>query len=374
MKKQFSWIRDALKEAERIDKYDPGESAESIANRLGFKSEDVLRLNANENFFVPLSLLKALLREVLEEVDPRTYPQDERPVLSDALGRFLKIPADQIVIGAGGDQLIELVSHAFLKRGDEVLSIRPTFSIYGRATEAAGATYRTVSLKENFSLDIKNLLSLVSERCKMVFLCSPNNPTGNQFSLADLKGILQEFGGLAIVDEAYVDFASYSLADFTEISENLVLLRTFSKAFGLAGLRIGYAIASPQVATVLNERFQMPYPASLLAIKLCLKLLDRIRIVEEGIEEVKNERRRLLKRLKIIEGVRAFDSEANFVLASLERSSDEVYNDLLSRGILVRNIGNILNTKNCLRITVAPQPMTDRFLNAFEEVLSNGPR
>lgn len=367
-RRNISWLREALRNAQKLSIYNAGESVESLARRLNLKPSEILRLNANEDFFLPLSLLRSLMREVAEELDPRMYPHGERLLLEEALGRYLKISSEQVVVGAGGDQLIELIAYAFLRKGDTVLSIAPTFSIYERVTRVLGAEYLAVPLRENFSLDTGQMLTS-STKAKMLFLCSPNNPTANQFKLEDVLRLAEEFEGLVIVDEAYVEFAPYSTVHLAEKLDNLIVLRTFSKAFGLAGLRLGYAVSNREISPTLNERFQMPYPASLTALRLALKLLERVDLVEAANEELKRERDRFIKRLNEVKGVHAFDSDANFVLISLDKSSDEVYEKLLRRGAIVRNIGRVLNKKNCLRVTVAPPAISDRFIEIMEEAI-----
>jgi len=149
----------------------------------------------------------------------------------------------------------------------------------------------------------------------------------------------------------------------------LVVFRTFSKAFGLAGLRLGYAVTNERLASVMDERFQMPYSVCLIAIKMALKLLGKIEIIKGAIKELEDERSRFIEMLKGIEGVRAYDSQTNFILFQVEKDSDVVYEELFNRGIIVRNLGRVLNLENCLRVTVAPPSMTDRFVNALKEVL-----
>jgi len=362
-------LKQILNEAQKLSKYDVGETIEGLAHKLGKKPSEILKLNSNENFFVPLDFLRSLLKEVAEETDPRIYPRDEPIELREALSRHLNVSPQEIVIGTGSDQLIDLVSRMLLKPGDEALSIAPTFSIYERCVRIQEAVYKAIPLKEDFSIDIERILASVTSRTKLLFLCSPNNPTANQFNHEEILRLARSFGGLVAVDEAYADFAEVSIVDLIRKTENLVVFRTFSKVFGLAGLRLGYAVANRDLARVMDERFQMPYSVCLIALKVALKLLEEIDVIKVAIEELKTERNRLIRLLNKIDRVHAFDSETNFVLLEVEKNSDEVYKMLLKKGIIVRNIGCILNLKNCLRVTVAPSPMIERFLTAFRDVL-----
>ncbi|MCD6470148.1 histidinol-phosphate transaminase [Candidatus Bathyarchaeota archaeon] len=365
-------ISEAIAEAQKLSKYSIGETIEGLAIKLGVKPSEILKLNSNENFFIPLDFLRNILRQVVDETDPRLYPRDEFRELKEALSQRLNILPEEIVIGAGSDQLIDLVSRMFLSRGDEALSINPTFVIYERCVRIQKAEYKSVPLKDDFSLDVDALISSVNPKTKIIFLCSPNNPTGNRFSREDILRIAENFNGLVVVDEAYADFASETLIDLAGELENLIVFRTFSKFFGLAGLRVGYAITNRDLAKTINERFQMPFSASIIALKMATKLLEEenFKFIEEKALELKVERSRLIKALNNIEGVKAFPSETSFILFHIEDiSSPSVYKALLKRGVIIREIGKVLKFKNCLRVTVAPAEMMKRFLKSLEEVL-----
>jgi len=367
--KERSWLKQTVKEAQNLSIYDVGETIEGLAGRLKREPSEILKLNSNENFFVSKELLRNLLDEVNGEIDPRIYPRDEKTEFIEALSKYVKVPPDQIVTGTGSDQLIDLISRAFLKHGDLALIVTPTFSMYERCVKTLGAELISVPLRKDFSLDIENVLENGSG-AKLLFLCSPNNPTANQFEKETIRRLIDEFDGLVVVDEAYAEFAEKTITPLVEKSENLVILRTFSKAFGIAGLRLGYAVSCYDLASTISQRFQMPYVTTLIALKMGVKLLERIDVFREAIAKLKAEREVMIKRLNGMEGVNAFDSQTNFVLVELERSSAEVYRTLLNRGIVVRDLGRILHLENCLRVTVAPPEMTDRFITEFGGVLN----
>jgi len=368
-KRSSFMLKELLAEAQQLGVYDVGETVMRLARRLGKKPSEIVKLNSNENFFVPLDLLREALKEIAAEADPRVYPRDEPKELKESLSRILAVSPDQIVIGTGSDQLIDLVSRMMLRPGDEALSIFPTFSIYERCARIQGAIYKPIPLKEDFSLDVEKLLNAVTSRTRLIFLCSPNNPTANQFSLQSIRFLAESFEGLVAVDEAYVDFAGDSLVRLVEDLENLVVFRTFSKVFGLAGLRVGFAVANLEIARVMDERYQMPYSVSLVGLLMALKLLEKREEIKIAVENVKAERNNLMRQLNSIEGVRVFDSQTNFVLFQVDRSSEQVYRQLLDKGVIVRNIGRVLRYENCLRVTVAPSSMMEKFLTALEEVL-----
>jgi len=363
-------IRQLFSEARSLPVYEVGETIEELARKLRKDPREIFKLNSNENFFVPLDFLRRILKETVDEIDPRIYPRDEYRELKQSLSEYLQSSPNQIVIGTGSDDLIDLVSRMTLKKGDNALSISPTFSIYERCVRIQEAYYKPVPLKKDFSLDIEGLLNAVSSRTKLIFICSPNNPTANKFSQQDMEALTERFDGVVAVDEAYVDFSNGSLVDVVDNYENLVVFRTFSKVFGLAGLRLGCAVSNSEFAEMMDERFQMPYNVTLIAAKVALKILQNMNVINEAIDKVKNQRQTLIEALNNIKGVKAFSSETNFVLFKTAKKSETVYNGLINRGVIVRSIGQVLAHSNCLRVTIAPSVMMDRFLKALKEVLS----
>ena len=363
-----NWLRERLSEIRSIKGYVSGETVRRTAQKLGIKPHEIVKLNSNENFLMPKEKLANFLKEAVEEIDPRIYPQEEEAELKNALGKYLDVPAECIFVGGGSDPLIDLVTRLFLNKGDEALSIEPTFSLYWHLVNLWGAKYVGIPLKNDFSLDVKRILAAVTPNTRMLFVCSPNNPTANQFKKEEIQALVEEFPGLVAVDEAYVEFADYSIVSLVEKFENLIVFRTFSKAFGLAGLRLGYAVSNQIIATTFTEKAQLPYVADSIALKMGLKLLANIEIVKETVGQLKNERKELIDRLNKVKGVKAFDSKTNFILFQTERNSNEVFEALLRRGVLVRNIGKVLNFGGCLRATVGPQEMDNKLLAALEQV------
>jgi len=354
-----------------VEGYDLGENIDSLARKLNRKPSEILKLNSNENFFVSLDLLRNLLKEVVDDMDPRLYPGDEAKELREALGTYVNASPETIVLGTGSDQLIDLVARAVLRPGDVALSIAPTFSIYEQCSKLQGATYKPILLQDDFSLDTEKMLSSVGPRTSLLFLCSPNNPTANQFDRKELTRLIEDFAGIVVIDEAYVEFAKDSVVDLVEESQNLVVLRTFSKAFGLAGLRLGYAIASREFVRIMSERLQLPYAVPHIAMRLGVKLLRKIDVIRSAVSALKVERSRLTKSLNKISGLRAFESETNFVLLSTSVDSNDLYRKLLEKGIIMKNLGRVLHLDNCLRVAVAPREMCERFLNSLREALGD---
>jgi histidinol-phosphate aminotransferase len=201
----------------------------------------------------------------------------------------------------------------------------------------------------------------------MIALCSPNNPTANQFEKEEVLELIDGFDGPVLVDEAYVEYGEYSLIGEAAERENLIVLRTFSKAYGLAGMRLGYAVTNTRLAQALNERYLPPFPVSGLTLLAGLNALRNRDKVEAAVRETKEMRQRLVESLNLFPGVKAFPSNTNFVLFNTEKPYMDIHEGLKEQRVLVRSIGKTPGYDNCLRVTVAPRRETAKFLRALEE-------
>jgi histidinol-phosphate aminotransferase len=224
-----------------------------------------------------------------------------------------------------------------------------------------------VPLRRDFTLDAEDLLKACDEFSHICFLCSPNNPTGNQFSLSQVKSLVEKFNGLVVIDEAYVEYGKYSLVSEVKNYDNIIVLRTFSKAFGLAGLRVGYAVTSQKIASEL-KRIQLPYNVNSISLEMARRILKRFDQVEISVEKIKVERYRLIEEMKNIPGVFPYDSDANFIFFRTLRSSRQVRDQLAQKAILIRCY-NSHDLANYLRVTVGTKEMNNRFLRALKEVM-----
>ncbi|MCP8304445.1 MAG: histidinol-phosphate transaminase [archaeon] len=363
-----NWLQNRLKEIRFFIKYVKPESVSDVALKAGIEPKRVIKLNQNENLFLSREFLLSLIGEVVDEIDPRVYPKEGEMKLRESLGRYVGLTSDCITLGNGSDQIIDLVLRTFLRKDDIAVSITPTYSMYEWSANHLGIKYLEIPLKEDFSLDVEGILESSKGREGICVICSPNNPTSNQFEQDDVVALIENFPGIVLLDEAYVEFAKGSLVRFVKKHENLIVTRTFSKAFGLAGVRAGYAIASPEISTTISEYAQLPYSLNCIALRLPLKVLDVIEKFKESIERLKEERERLIKRLNTIKGVKAFRSDANFILFTVKKPYEEVFDELLSRGVLVRKIGTVLNLGGCLRATVGLPYMNDSFIEALTSI------
>lgn len=332
--------------------------------------EEPLLLDTNENFLISSAWQKKILRSALESMDVRRYPAPYSASLSESIADFLKVNS-AVVVGNGADEVIDIVVRTFVEPGDEVIVTDPTFRQYEFSVKLADGVVRPVSLKESFDLDVGHLLASIGERTKLIFLCSPNNPTGNQFLKADVRRVLEESGRVVVVDEAYVHFARDSVLDLLNDYENLIVLRTFSKAYGLAGLRIGFAILSKELGEYVR-RVQQHYSVSLFAQKAVEAFLHSWDYVAEKIEEVKKKRQRLFSKLLEMEGLKPFPSEANFILTRVNKrgfSSGLVQERLADAGIFLKDMNQERLCKNCIRITVGTPRMNKRLLAELRSIL-----
>ncbi|MEM2952896.1 MAG: histidinol-phosphate transaminase [Candidatus Bathyarchaeia archaeon] len=363
------WFRKKF-EAVQLCGYAFGDSVKSVEQRFGLSRAEIVKLDSNENFFMPKDKLVKLIVDVVEDLDPRLYPQEEEQELKEKLSRYVEAPAECIAVGCGSDEVMERISRLFLESGEQALTISPTFSMYRHAVNLQRAELIEVPLKEDFSLDMDSLLSKMTSKTRVFFLCSPNSPTANQFKTGEIECLIDAFPGIFVVDEAYAEFAEKSIVQLTTKFENLIVLRTFSKAFGLAGLRLGYCVANSEIVKVLSREVGLPYPVNSIALRVGAKVLENMDMVENAIKQMKVEREKLIKALNSLKGVKAFDSQTNFVLFKTAKPSAEVYEGLLRRGVIVRNLGSILRFDNCFRATVGLPEMNARLVEALKEVCS----
>ncbi|MGQ9781408.1 MAG: histidinol-phosphate transaminase [Nitrososphaeria archaeon] len=346
--------------AERLEylgrcEYYPMEDTENV----------MLRMNINENFLIDVDALRKLAKEVLDNIDIRLYPNNENVELAKALSRYFNIGEDWFTVGCGEDQLIDLLLRIFAP-GNKVVSIVPTFPVYRFRTVFNGGSFAGIPLNEDFSLDLHRLVDEARE-ATVTFICSPNNPTGNQFQVSDIERILSSVDGLVVVDEAYVDFAEYSVLPIIGKYDNLVVLRTFSKSFGLAGLRIGYMIADPRISRPISTAAQHTYPVVDLSTRMAIRLLEDKQIVEEGIRRLKAERRKLFLHLRSM-GIQAFESQANFILFKSPTDHEEFYEKLRAKGIAIRDVGKIYG-EYYFRVTVGTEDMNHMFVNEVKKIV-----
>jgi len=362
------WLKDKLANLKSLDCYSVGATPETVARQIGVLSSDIVKLNFNESLFVDRAKQAELIKELADEFDLRLYPEDEVPKFLAKLSGYIGVSEDCLVVGNGSDELIDRITRLFIEKGDVEVSFSPTFSIPKLCVKRQMGEFVTVPLKSDLQLDVQGLLSEFDDRTRMLYLCSPNNPTATQFNMRDIETLTKAFPGIVILDEAYVEFADYSFVPRIREFPNMVILRTFSKAFGLAALRLGYGVANPELAKVISEKSPLPYPVSGFTMRMGSKMLDNVDLMKKAAKELVAERGKLIKALNQIDGVQAFDSQADFLLINTKKPAGEVNEALLKRGIMVKKWGKILQYDNCFRVTVGLPEMNLKLIEALKEI------
>lgn len=292
------------------------------------------------------------------------YPDPRQRVLKKRISAIKGIPEGNIFLGNGSDEAIDLIYRVFCEPGrDNVVSICPSYGMYKVAAATNDVEFREVLLGEDFSLDTEALLDRCDALTKAIFICSPNNPSGNAFPLEDILSLAGRFRGLVVVDEAYSDFCSKGSAALK--AGNVIVLQTMSKARGLAGLRIGLALADEKIINLMSM-VKYPYNINQAAQEIALKALEKP--IDDNVAEIVSERERLLKMLPSLEAVKkVWPSEANFLLVRFD-DPDKVYELLIAAGIIVRNRSRVPLCKGCLRITVGTPEENERLVNTLKHI------
>jgi len=299
------------------------------------------------------------------------YPDPQPAPLVDAFAQLYDVKPENVLIGRGSDEAIDLLVRAFCKAGDDAVAVcPPTFGMYAVCARVQNACVLEVPLTASFDLDVDALLSAIAPSCKLVFLCSPNNPTGNAIPVADIERVATALvdRALVVVDEAYMEFAgSPSATELLASHANIAVLRTLSKAHGLAGTRIGCVLAHSEVIELLR-RIQAPYPLPTPCIDIALHVLkpDAQARMKSQVELVCRERARVAEALAGAPGTMVMPSVANFICVRFP-DGPATYRYLLSRSIVVRNVGAYRGLKNCLRISIGAPAENDRLLRALAE-------
>jgi histidinol-phosphate aminotransferase len=350
--------------------YEPIEPIDVLAERLGISADRVAKLDANENPYGP----SPRVLELLGSYDSyHRYPDPGQRKLREALAGYAGVGAEHIVAGHGSDEIIDLLLRAVLAPGDAAIDCPPTFGMYGFSTRVAGGRTIDVPRRDDFTIDIGRIEQVAKgapNETKIVLVASPNNPTGNPLRRDELDALLAT-GLLVVVDEAYVEFAGGSFATLVPERENLVVLRTFSKWAGLAGLRAGYGIMPPTLADVLMH-IKQPYTPNVAAEVAMLASLEDKAGLMKGVQAIVQERERMVGKLKQLEFFEVYPSDANFVLCRLDGLDASATRDRLAqRGIFVRHF-DTPRLRQCIRISVGLPEHTDRLIAALSEQGGSG--
>ena len=351
------WFEKKIKEFSHIGGYQKPEL-----------QQDSLKLDSNENYVISKQFQSDIISGAKKKSDVREYPLGGVERLIQMISKFSKIPVSMIGVGNGSDQILDLILSNFASKQTKVLTSNPTFGFFEERCKLYSIPIIALPFSNDMKLDIKEFTKQ-SKNADILYLDSPNNPTGFQFSKNDLQKLVKSFDGLVIIDEAYADFGAYSLASLVKSQNNLVVVQTVSKSFGLAGLRLGYFMASKQFTETFNKVLQYPYPLSTLTIESGILALEKPQEMKDTVQIIKQERTRVIETLRKYNTFEVFDSEANFVLFDAHGSYSRVYTALSEQGISIRKLGKIGKHEGCLRVTVGTKEMNSRFLLAIRDLL-----
>ncbi|MGQ9630677.1 MAG: histidinol-phosphate transaminase [bacterium] len=356
-----SLIRPEIRE---MTPYQPVRPFESLSEEVGLPIDQIIKLDANENpYGCPRRVREALANYEYYHIYPDSFLLD----LRERVGEYAGVGAQNVILGNGSDELIDLIFRLFLSPGDEVINFAPTFGMYSFVTELCGGKLVDVTRREDFSIDVDRARETLRPRTKMVVVCSPNNPTGNLSPEEDIRKLL-EFGRVVVVDEAYYEFSKTTVAPLVGEYDNLIVLRTFSKFFGLAGLRIGYGIFPLKIADHI-WRMKPPYSVNLAAQIAVRESLSNLEFYNERVKTIIEEREILYAELEKIEEIKPYPSRANFVFCKvLEGNAYTIKKTLEQRGVFIRYFHTPL-LENSFRVSVGRPEQNKIFLRNLKEVL-----
>jgi len=297
------------------------------------------------------------------------YPDNKHDELKKVVSGVKNVNVNQVVFGNGTDEILDLIVRVFCNPSeDKIITLPPTYGMYDVIAKTNGVENIEIPLKSDFSIDKNEILKLSSKKTKILFLCSPNNPTGNSFDTNNLTDLIKSFKGIVVVDEAYIDFSSkQSLISLIEDNNNLIITQTMSKAYGMAGIRLGMGFSNEKIINYLNK-IKPPYNINVLTERKALEELYKIDEIEKNISIVLDQRNLLvfcLEKLDFVEKI--YKSDANFLLVKVD-NADLRYNQLLENGIVVRNRSNQPLCQNCLRITIGTINENNSLIKTLNEL------
>ena len=330
--------------------------------------EDSIKLDSNENYVIPKQFQSDMISAAKKNSDVREYPLGGVERLIDTISKFVKMPSSMIGVGNGSDQILDLILSNFASKQTKVLTSNPTFGFFEERCKLYNIPLIAIPFSDDMKLDIKEFTKQL-KNADILYLDSPNNPTGFQFTKNELQKLVKSFTGLVIIDEAYGEFSEYSLSSMVKTQNNLIVVQTLSKSFGLAGLRLGYFIASKKFTETFMNVLQYPYPVSTITIESGIYALEKSKLMTDTVSTIKIERKRIIETLQTFDAFEVFDSKANFVLFDAHGAYKRIYSALAEQGISIRKLGKIGNHDGCLRVTIGTKEMNSKFLLAIRDLL-----
>ena len=359
------------KNLKNFEPYTAGASMPDISRKIGISINEIVKLDANENFFIENDWIKSRIREAVEDTPMVIYPDKLAINARKALSGYLGLEMDQVLVGCGSDDLLLNLSCFFFDKESNIITTQPSFSMYDFFANLFGVDQVKIDLDKDFDIDVDAILKGINDKTKLIFIASPNNPTGNQFEKEKILNLIDNAKTLVVVDEAYIDFAEYEMLNYINEYDNVAILRTFSKCWGLAGLRIGLCATNAELVNILRG-VQIPFTLNSVSQALIPIMIKNDKYIKGKAREVKSEREWLYNELKNVPELTVYDTQANFILIRLnleKLSMKELINALLYKGVLIRDQTYVRNLDNCARITVGTRDMNVKLLDAIKEVI-----
>ena len=330
-----------------------------------------IKLDQNENTLGPPAPIQRGIEEVLSQLAVNRYPPTKASELKEALAGLNDWAADGVLVGNGSNELLQMVALSTLGQGKKAVLPSPSFAVYSLVTRVLGAEVVTVSLRDDLTYDIERFVETVErEKPPLVFLCAPNNPTGSSLDTQAVERVAERCPGLLLVDEAYFEFGGSVARELLPRFRHLVICRTFSKAMGLAALRIGYMLADAEVAAELTKA-QLPFSLNSFSRAAAHVVCQHYDQVQAQAEKIVTERDALFEKLRVLPGIHPYPSKANFILFRCEAGSEAIFAGLLKRSVLVRDVSGYPMLSGCLRVTVGTAEENERFIGALGETLED---
>jgi histidinol-phosphate aminotransferase len=352
-----------------IPDYIPGKPVEELERELGIR--EAIKMASNENFWGPPPKVRQAISDKIRQLN--LYPDSGCFLLREGLAKKFGVEPDQVIVGHGSNYLIELISRSFLNPGDEGMTCDPSFPFYRRAIKGAIGSHKSIPLR-NFEVDVEDLLNSLSDRTRLIFLGSPNNPTGKIIPFAKLKVFMDRLDRnvLVVLDEAYFDYVdspdARSGLDLLKDHQNLIVLRTFSKIYGLAGLRIGYGIGHAPIIQSLMKLY-LPFNVETLSQAAALAFFEDEDFLNE-VRRINQEGKKYFYKALGDLGLEFLPTEANFILVRVGKAT-RVYEQLLKKGIIVRDM-TPWKLPNHIRVTISLPENNERFIRELQIILADG--
>ena len=355
-----------------LDPYVPGKSQDEIVKRFNLKKEDIIKMGSNEN---PWGSSKKAIEEVEKNASTIfRYPESNLNELKDEIGKYSNVSSEQVIIGGdGADEIIDILAKTFIERGDEFIVPQPTYTYYEFLFKPYGAVpvYAKWDLKKNI-LDVDSVLDAISEKTKMIFLCTPNNPTGALISKEDIIKISNSTDAIIVVDEAYTEYSETDNVDLIENNPNIFIMRTMSKVLGLAGMRIGYGLSNKEIIEYMH-RVKPVFSLTRLSYIAALNTLKDTEFIKESTKKGIESREYLYNELIKIKEFNVFKSKSNYILVGIKNTgltAKELTTLLLEKGVIIRDCTSFKGLDEYwIRISIGTLKEDEKFIKILKKVL-----